>query len=228
MVSLPIQTNDQQMKISKELIEKFHRDECSSEEKEFVQQWLFNDDGEELVDFNETEKELHKVQMWDEIRTILPQENHPIQQQRTARFQFWKGAIAASIVFVLLISGVAIYQHNSKNSVLQWVDVENTSGIQVKYVDSKDFKLSVGPNTSAKIDQLTGIVDLAGSLLIQPKEDIELEFTGATKKMSFKKGQTYIILKGKDGKDQVIIINEKNLIDLPPIIQKQIINEFKI
>lgn len=216
------------MKISKELIEKFHRDECSSEEKEFVQQWLFNEDSEELLDFDQTTKELHKVEMWDEIKTILPKEEHPKHQHRTAKFQFWKGAIAASIVFVLLITSIAIYQSNSKNGVLHWIDVENNSGMQVKYIDSKDFKLSVGPNTSAKIDQLTGIVDLAGSLLIQPKEDFELEFTGSTKKMSFKKGQTYIILKGKDGKDKVIIINEKNLIDLPPIIQKQITNEFKI
>lgn len=216
------------MKISKELIEKFHRDECSSEEKEFVQQWLFSEEGDELLSFDETEKELHKGQMWEEIKTILPKEIDLGQQQRIARFQFWKGAIAASIVFALLISGITIYQSKSKNGGLQWVDVENTSGMQVKYVDSKDFKLSVGPNTSAKIDQLTGIVDLAGSLLIQPKEDIELEFTGSAKKMSFKKGQTYIILKGKDGKDKVIIINEKNLIDLPPLIQKQIINEFKI
>ena len=215
------------MKISKELIEKFHREECSSEEKEFVQQWLFSEDSEELLSFDNTEKELHKTEMWDEIKTILPKEDHPIPH-RTAKFQFWKGAIAASIVFVLLISGMAIYQSSSKNGVLHWIDVENTSGMQVKYIDSKDFKLSVGPNTSAKIDQLTGIVDLAGSLLIQPKEDFELEFTGSAKKMSFKKGQTYIILKGNDGKDKVIIINEKNLIDLPPIIQKQIINEFKI
>lgn len=216
------------MKITKALIEKFHRDECSPEEKEYVQEWLFSEDSDELLSFDEAEKELHKMEMWNEIKTILPKKEQPKPIQRAANFQFWRGAIAASIVFALLISGLALYQFNTKNEVLQWVDVDNTSGMQVKYVDSKDFKLSVGPNTSAKIDQLTGIVDLAGSLLIQPKEDFELEFTGATQKMSFKKGQTYIILKGKDGKDKVIIINEKNLIDLPPVIQKQINNEFKI
>lgn len=74
----------------------------------------------------------------------------------------------------------------------------------------------------------SGIVDLSGSMLIHPKKDIELLFEGSEDKMTFKAGQTYIILKGEHGNDTMIIVNEKNIMDLPPVIQKQIINEFQI
>lgn len=214
------------MKISKELIERYHRDECSLEEKEWVAAWLFADDGEGPLELDEPTKALFKAEIWDEVKTVLPQEQTVIPII-SSKFQFWKGAIAASIVFVLLFIGLVSYQLLVQKEILG-VDIENTSAQQIQYVNAKDFKLSVGTNTSAKIDHKTGIVDLTGSILIQPKEDIELEFSGSTKKVSLKKGQTYIILKGKDGADKAIIVNEKNLIDLPPVLQKQIINEFKI
>lgn len=64
--------------------------------------------------------------------------------------------------------------------------------------------------------------------MIHPKKDITLKFEGSQEQITFKAGQTYIILKGEDGNDKVIIVNEKNIMDLPPVLQKQITNEFKI
>ncbi|MNL38312.1 hypothetical protein D3C87_1605150 [compost metagenome] len=100
--------------------------------------------------------------------------------------------------------------------------------MEVRQVEASAYNISLGPNTSAKIDNNSGIVNLSGSLLISPKKDITLQFEGSEDNMVFKAGQTYIVLKGEDGNDKVIIINEKNIMDLPPVLQKQIINEFKI
>ena len=100
--------------------------------------------------------------------------------------------------------------------------------MQLRQVEASAYHISVGPRTSARIDNVGGIIELSGSLLIQPKKDITLKFEGTHEEIRFKAGQTYIILKGADGNDKVIIVNEKNIMDLPPLLQKQISNEFKI
>ncbi|MEJ2883797.1 hypothetical protein [Pedobacter sp. GR22-6] len=221
------------MKISKDLIEKYHRNECSPEESDAVEAWLFSSDSDEALQLPmEESKPAHKAAIWEEISSILPNEEEVRSDAETGRKSllknsFWSGAIAASLVIILI--AVASNQLLSKKEPInQLVSINNTSSVNVRHVEDSGYRLSVGTNTSARIDNLTGVVDLSGSMLICPKKDITLSFEGSAEKITFKQGQTYIILKGKDGKDQIIIISEKNLMDLPPMLQKQIINEFNI
>ncbi len=218
------------MKISKEVIEKYHRNECSAEESEAVEAWLFSGESDEALQLPlGEEKAEHKAGIWREIATVLPEQESPKANGKVIlKNTFWTGAIAASLVMGIL--GLATYQLLSKDDqpLRELVSVNNTSSVNVRHIEDSGYHLSVGTNTSARIDNLTGVAELSGSMLICPKKDITLRFEGSADKITFKQGQTYIILKGKDGKDKIIIVSEKNLMDLPPVLQKQIINEFNI
>ena len=243
------------MKIGKELLEKYHRNECTTEESDAVEAWLFSGDSDEALQLplNES-KAAHKAEMWMEIAKILPadvplhtdpaptlvpvsvstpapvREPEPVSvstENRIFKKAFWSGAIAASLIIGIV--GTAGYQLISVDRpVTALVNINNTSLENVRHIESSGYNISVGTNTSARIDNLTGAVDLSGSMLICPKKDISLSFEGSTEKFIFKKGQTYILLKGKDGKDKILIVSRQNLMDLPPVLQKQIMHEFNI
>lgn len=213
------------MNINQELIERYHRDECTKEERIAVEDWLFADDFAEELDLPIGEnKAEHKASMWNEIAPVHPKE----QISKGHSFSFWKGAVAASLVFGLF--GIGFYQFTlkTKNDSPQFVSVDNTSAINVKHLDANGYNISIGPNTFAKINYATGSVDLSGCMLISPKKDVELKFKGSDKKISLKMGQTYIILNGKTDEDKIIVVSERNLMDLPPVLQKQITNQFSI
>ncbi|MCD0488397.1 hypothetical protein LPB86_09155 [Pedobacter sp. MC2016-14] len=211
------------MKIDKELLEKYHAQQCTAEEAEAVETWLYASDSEEMLQLPISESKVaHKMEMWQEITTVLP----PVAKQNNYK-AFFTGAIAASLVLTMLAT--VIYQSvSSAGPDQELVEINNTSLEKILHLNSNGYTIAVGTNTSGKIDNNTGIVDLSGSILISPKKDIQLSFEGTSKKFLFKKGQTYILLKGKDGKDKILIVDTKNLMDLPPVLQKQIINEFDI
>ncbi|WP_316790066.1 hypothetical protein [Pedobacter frigoris] len=217
------------MKIDKDLIEKYHRNECTAEEASLIEEWLFSGDSDEALQLPLGEQKAdHKAEMWAHINPEITDQQTAPPKRTLFNSSFWSGAIAASLVAGIV--AVAGYQlvHEEPAPTRQLVSVNNTSSVNVKHLESSIYDISIGTNTSARIDNLTGVVDLAGSMLICPKQDIELLFEGSKEKVTFKGGQTYIILKGKDGRDKIIIVSEKNLMDLPPVLQKQIINEFNI
>ncbi|WP_316752611.1 hypothetical protein [Pedobacter gandavensis] len=235
------------MNISKDLIEKYHSNQCSTEEREAVEDWLFSNHTDEGLQLPLGESKAdHKAGIWKGIEDVFSQElneehedkeylaiAHPVETSGIKRvttkstLHFWIGAVAATIVIGFTGLGIVQLQKNKRQAEPELVSVNNTSTINVHHLEVNDYTLAVGTNTSAKIDNLTGVVDLAGSILISPKKDMTLRFEGSPEKIIFKKDQTYIILKGKEGTDQ-IIVSEKNLMDLPPVLQKQIINEFNI
>lgn len=213
------------MNINQELIERYHRDECTEEERKAVESWLFADDSAEELELPVGEnKAEHKTSIWNEISPVISKD--PLNKSHS--LSFWKGAIAASLVIGLIGFGFYQFTLTTQNESPQFVSVDNTSAINVRHLDSKGYNISVGPNTFAKINYATGSVDLSGSMLISPKKDVELKFKGTDKKISLKMGQTYIILNGKTDEDKIIVVSERNLMDLPPVLQKQIINQFSI
>ncbi|WP_316803266.1 hypothetical protein [Pedobacter nototheniae] len=215
------------MNINEALLERYHLNTCTPEERRQVEEWLFNTDTDELAELPPAEDKLkHKAEMWANIETIMPEEKE-IVKLRSPGFFMWKGAIAASLFIAVTASLVYFFFLKSPGD-MEYVSINNTSLSQVKNVNSSGYDISVGPNTIAKINGEAGIIDLSGSILISPKKDIELLFEGTNKKVILKKGQTYIILDNKSGNQGIVVVSEKNLLDLPPVIQKQISTQFDI
>jgi len=228
------------MKISKELIEKYHQDRCTATERGFVEEWLFSGESEDelLLPVGEN-KEAHKDEIWNgltglflqtaELEKLASGHSAPAKKVIVKKLMvsgtIWFRSIAATLIIGLL--GISYFMIPAGLQP-HTVTVDNTSSIDVKYLDSNGYNIAVGPNTEAEINYRTGFIDFSGSLMISPKEDIELIFHGDKDKVSFKMGQTYIILKDKKGRDKIIVVNERNLLDLPPVIQKRVTTEFNI
>jgi len=216
------------MKVNANLIEKYHNNQCTPQERESVEDWLLNSDVEDLEFHNEKDKQLVKADIWNQLEANLPNlQEAKVVGLKSASFYMWKGAIAASLVIGLL-SFVFYYFKQQEKSTVEFVAFHNKSSLKVNHISAKEYNLSIGTETFAEVNEDNGIIELSGSILISPKKDIELNFGGEKNKVSLKKGQTYIILNYKAGEQGLMVVNEKNLIHLPPVMQKKLVNEFGI
>ena len=218
------------MKIDRDLIDRYHRGACSPKERAAVEDWLFSAESDEVLELPEGEsKDLHKAEIWRGIEAVLPEEESRLPLKGTGGTdRFWTGAIAASLLAGILSVGAYLTIGNGEDHVQPLVSVHNDSATQVRRVEYSGYDLSVGRNTSATIDNQTGDAELSGSLLISPKHDLELRFEGSREPVTFSSGKTYVILKNAGDQGSVLIVTENNMMDLPPVLQKQIINEFDI
>ncbi|MEO6686821.1 MAG: hypothetical protein ABIN24_12695 [Dyadobacter sp.] len=223
------------MTVSKELIEKYHKGECTSEESSMVENWLLDDDIEiEILLPENLQKEDVKAEMWQNIASSLPSS----QQENKSRIIIFSGfnrfgLVAAASVLLLIGFSFLVLKTNKKESIITSV---NDSLSENKEIYSKDYTISLGPESNARIDANTGLIDFCGTILISPKKDIDLSFKDIctttktnTGKMNFKKGETYIALNYRNKKDnELIVMDEKLLMGLPPIVKRQIMDQFNI
>jgi hypothetical protein len=223
------------MRVNRELIEKYHQGKCTPEESAMVENWLLDDDTDMEVFLPENlNKEQAKTVIWNDISSVLPSSNYkkPITLTPLSKFTKTSFAVAASIL-MLLTASLYIFKQNKKDEIVTSV---NSSLSENKEIDSSDYTISLGPESNARIDANTGLIDFCGTMLISPKKDINLSFNdNCTKtknisgKMNFKKGETYIALNYRNRKDnELIVMDEKLLMGLPPIVKRQIMDQFNI
>ena len=226
------------MTVSKELIEKYHAGTCSAQEKMLVENWLFSEESEENLELpTNQDKEKLETEMWAEISSVLPQNKTETESGKAKDFTFplWK-QIAAAVVFAGMIGAGFIYL---KSLPIQpdIVFMENQSDTINKDLNAKEYTISVGPKSNVEINNETGIIDFCGAMMINPKKDIEFTLQGKcvnlsdnTEKIFLKKGQNYIALnyRNASNNDEAIILEEGSMMGLPPLIMKQLIQQFNI
>jgi len=218
------------MKVNKELIEKYHRQECTPDEAHAVEEWLFDDTSDEELQLPPGVHRFElKQDMWEDISAQLPNEK-PADKIKGRIFNraFWAGAIAASTILATATISFYFLKHAKSVQEPMLVSVDNQSSVEVKQIRSVGYNMSVGPNTSAHISNKNKVISFTGSIILQPKEDIELSFDKKQQKVIFKAGQTYILFNDAEGNGKVLIVNERNLMDIPPVLQKKISAQFKI
>lgn len=212
------------MNINKELLERYHSNTCTLEECIQVEEWLFNAEVEDL-DSNISSKEKIdiKADIWNNIESALPQKN----KSRSHLYFMWKGAIAASfLIFALAAAFYFIFRAKTDNPTLL-LSLENLSNNHLSKVNKSDYNALIAPNTIVKFNEINRITDLKGSFLISPKKDIEIN-VGLKTYITLKKNQTYIVLRNGNGLSDILVVSERNLLDLPPVLQQQISNQFGI
>lgn len=221
------------MKVNADLLKRYHLNTCTPEEEQAVNEWLFNNETDPLILHSQERAQTARDNMWDEIASILPEADttglpvQPAPKRSATVYAFWRGAVAATLVLVLL-GAVYIYLRPAADPEQGLQAFQNNSDSRVSHISARAYNLAVGPETHAHIDATSGAIDLSGSILISPKQDMELHFEGAAETIKLKKAQTYIILNSKSGNLGLIVVNEKNLINLPPGVQKKIIHQFGI
>lgn len=225
------------MKISKELIEKYHHGRCTDEEKAAVEEWLLSDDADETMEWSlPEEKAALQSEIWNEIATVLPssQETPVPQVGNSIMRPLWKLAVAACLLAAL---GSVLYNSKHESATREVIALSNSSGTENKDLHEKEFTLSIAPKSNVALDSKTGTMDFCGAVLINPKEDIELTFQGTCanptqnrEKVSLKKGQNYIALNygGNAQTGEVIVVEEGAMVSLPPLVLKQLMQQFNI
>ena len=215
------------MKVNKELIEKYHSGKTSPEESALVENWLLDDDTDiEPALPKNLDKENTRNEMWDEIASTLPSGNRKVLK---SRLYF---SVAASIAVLLTLSYFLFGSGHDKTDLNR----VNASIIPNKEIHSKDYTISLGPESNASINVESGLIDFCGAILISPKKDIRLAFNDVCDgnhtnrgEINFKKGETYIALNYRNNKDNgLVVMDEKLLMGLPPIVKRQIMDQFNI
>ena len=225
------------MKVDKELIEKYHLGLSSAEETKTVENWLLNDEAEEQVVLPKSEdKNAIKNEMWANISTEMPE----IQEQEKVVSlhdyltpTFWR-AIAAT-----LLVGAALTLFWKRNEQAEIAETKQTEF--PAQIVKDEMNILLGEKSKAEFNALAnksgnGNIDFCGTIRIDPKQDIELTIHGicessthSAEKMSLKKGQTYIAVNYQfDKENELIVMDERELINLPPMMQREIMKQFPI
>lgn len=221
------------MKVTKELIEKYHDGDCTPEEIQAVEDWLLNDElDEEFVLPEGTMKESIQEEIWNEVRTVIPQpEKQPTFFQRN---NWWRPAVAAAAVLVI---GINLFNFKNPKSQSEVLVAQNASATINKDIHESRYTISLGPKSNIEINHQTGNIDFCGALMINPKQDIEFTIQGTCampnnqrETMTLKKGLNYIALNysSPDNYKEMVILEEGALMGLPPLMQRQLMNQFNI
>lgn len=228
------------MKIDKDLIEKYHQNLCSEKERLAVEEWLLNDEADEEVLLPQGNNKLeHKDEMWKAISIeCVPQmeEVKSVSLNSKSKVFSYFIRIAAVIVLGLFISFFLFKFYSSDNNVVASKSVQTGS----ENIKTKTLEIILAPQSHANISESSnrqsGSIEFCGSIMINPKEDFELTFNGDCSKhayagetISLKKGQKYIAVNYSfNSESDLIIVNEQNLINLPPVLQREIMEKFNI
>jgi len=216
------------MEITKRLIEKYHLGECTPEEQTHVEAWLLNDDFKVPALPPEIDKEEEIAKIWNALEDELFAEEKPKALPLSPKRQWIssrKGSLAIACSLLIFFCS-AVYLIIYKNNAVGSFALDNLSSTMPKAIDTRNYFVSVSPKTSAEINLDTGFAHISGSLLLQPKDDMQLAFNGHPEKINLINGNTYIVIGNED--DKPFIMNKKDLLHLPPIILQQIFSQLSI
>lgn len=225
------------MEVTKRLIEKYHLDLCSREERKAVEEWLMSDVLDTEIN---PELEFHensdKAEIWNGISEILPPKQAEVKKHRLWHYAspIFMGIAASTIGIVI---GLFLWNRISQYQPTIARTTENSSN---KMIQTAALNITLGQKSKADIHSsaLTpdGNINFCGAILIHSKKDVELTLNGTcanpingTETISFKKGQTYIAVNYNfKNENELIIVDERNISNLPPILQKEILKQFNI
>jgi hypothetical protein len=228
------------MKVTRELIERYHTGKCTPEEIQMVEEWLLDDEAEEKFEANNAQ-DYHSLR--DEIWNDLQSEINPVNpeslktQKANSHFtitRLWKSAVAAAAAIAV---GILLYNTKQQTVSEDVFVLANSSDTINKNASESLYTISLAPKSNIEIDNSTGNIDFCGAVLINPKRDIEFTIQGTCttpeetrEKRVLKKGQNYIALNysSQENKSEMVILEEGSLTSLPPVMKRQLLDQFNI
>jgi hypothetical protein len=223
------------MRITRELIEKYHEGNCTPEEMKAVENWLLDDDADqEFVLPNAESKEKIQDEIWNAINPSAPAPEKLIRPTFLDSNPFWRPAVAAAAILVL---GFTLFNIKYPAFNSEVIVLKNASDTFNKDVNESRYTISLGPKSNIEINNNTGSIDFCGAVMINPKEDIEFTIQGTCvnpteqkETMTLKKGLNYIALNysSHENDSEMIILEEGALMGLPPQVQRQLMSQFNI
>lgn len=212
------------MDISKALLEKYELGQCNDQELAAVRAWLDSEEWGDL-DFDGSVGTDIRDEMWTDISSILNQPQTVIKESRprvSPIMRYWKGISAASII--LLVGVYYLFYPSTED--LEIFQASNGKSEIVSF--SKDhFDLVLSANSVANIDFESGNISLTGNIMFSPKRDFVLQDERSNRSFNFKRGEVYFVSEREEQK-KLIILSKKEIMFLPPVIQRKIKQQFHI
>lgn len=211
------------MQVDHKLIEKYHLNQCTPEERNLVEDWLMDD----TFDFTplpipQIDKSHMQSQIWG---NIVPYINEPIaiikNSRRTKLLCYISIAASLLIIFGFFISKSSI------DNEISYATFDNSTSPNSKYFKKNSYELILAKHATARINLETGEFFSIGTMVIIPKKDFEFNLIGTSQKKELKNGETYFILNSKNTGKQ-IIFSQSELTFLAPTIQNQLKLQFNI
>ncbi|MBD1432086.1 hypothetical protein H8B06_04550 [Sphingobacterium sp. DN00404] len=221
------------MNVSKELIAKYHQGLCSDEERASVEAWLNSDSEEELSTTLEIEqKNVIKAEIWSSVKTntIAQSEKKSLPRINKVRLRpIYQGAAA-----ILAVSFLCVWLLRD-GSILQEEKISRKAGLSDKIKD--DVNLVLGEDSKASFINSLERINFCGTVKVTVNKTMKLVFsaTHADDKIEHRKelmvnaGETYFALELSENEDREIIVkSERELSELPPILQNSLRAQFGI
>lgn len=223
------------MKVSRDLIEKYHQNLCTAQEKAAVEQWLALqelDDDASLSELGIPENEL-EASMWANVSQGMATNATPAG--KTISPGRWNTLFRLSMAacLVMAVAGTVLWWQYTlgETTSVQLSNMENTTR---RHVAATGLTVSMAPRSRADItttaSQAKGNISFCGAMTIETLSDLELTLNTtchaggtASEKVTCRKGETYILFNYRFAADQeLVVVNRRDVADLPPALRRQV------
>lgn len=227
------------MQVTSELLEKYHRQQCTPEERLAVELWLEHDSFDDLDDtgssvftngntnaFNETTgqqspaaSEATRLEIWSALSKAISANT----TGAAPTVPFWRSgmfrmALAASVLTLFMIGALTF----SRDGATVLPDAVFTP----MELSSASFTIGKSPGTRADVRSRS--VDFCGLMRIEVRQDAEVTLrstcveTDETETFMLRKGETYLAFNHQFAKEnELLVVNLTALDDLPPVLRRQ-------
>ncbi len=238
--------NIEEMKITKELLERYELGQCTEQEATAVSLWLdstslsLDGDDEQEADIADDiiEDLLIEQEMWQHISAYMQESaaksNIPERSENSNAVKLAKNndptvkfaaliAIAASLLIIL---GMGWWFYPTTASKEHFFNASN-SDKAVMLWEEDSFEFTLSKNSSASINLQSGNMAISGDVLFSPKKDIKLYNKHNNTSLDFRQGEVYFISTDPDT-SELIVYSKSQLEYLPPILRKHIRKQFHL
>lgn len=216
------------IKVTSQLLERYHSGHCSANERRLVEEWLTDPDEEIIESHKEEEEREIETKLWNAIITSTGIQI--LSQKRNRVLRFYKYGIAASIIlFISVLTSVYFSSENKKNGT--FVSLDNLRGHYALAKNVNGLVLTALPKANIRAvfdaENDSANIRFCEAMLVRNESlrDINLQFgsdcisDGAAKQRVFvcKKGVTYVAVRLNREQAEIIVVDQRYLEDILPL-----------
>lgn len=197
----------------------------SPEETDLVEKWLADGD-EPLPDFSQLPMDTIKADIWNGVETVFDEPKPSIRQLGFRYAGLTAAAIALIILGFNLFNSSKDIPANEKLAKVEVSDSQTSDALAIEY----------GNESGASYDGRDQKLNFCGTIKITPRENMKLSIASRceggkemVREVDVKGGSTYFAMDiTQEDHSQLIVMDQKLIDELPPILQNSLIAQFGI
>ncbi len=205
------------MGVNKELLEKYHRGQCTAEERWLVETWLEDDTLDSDLHLPESRKVIAQQAIWNAVTSGIETITRVPRGSVVRKLITYATGVAACIALVWWAGPMIRVPHE--------VVYDNSGSAIPHWFKQSGYDVLLGEASKATIDIEAGKLVVEGNLLLKPKRDIHIQ--NGREGVLLRRGETYVILEGEQAGNR-FIFSKNELTFLPPAMQRKLKQQLNI